>query len=37
MVYSVSPVDGTGRWDAFLARGATHFAADAHGRQVTRP
>jgi hypothetical protein len=37
MVYSVSPVDGTGRWDAFLTRGATHFAADAHGRQVTRP
>jgi hypothetical protein len=37
MVYSVSPIDATGRWDAFLTRGATHFAADAHGRQVTRP
>ena len=37
MVYSVSPIDGTGRWDAFLTRGATHFAADAHGRHVTRP
>jgi hypothetical protein len=37
MVYSVSPIDRTGRWDAFLKRGATHFAADAHGRHVTRP
>jgi hypothetical protein len=37
MVYSVSPIDKEGRWDAFLKRGATHFAADAHGRHVTRP
>ncbi|HKP89174.1 MAG TPA: hypothetical protein VJT75_04290 [Thermoleophilaceae bacterium] len=37
MVYLVSPIDRTGRWDAFLKRGATHFAADAHGRHVTQP
>jgi hypothetical protein len=37
MVYTVSPIDGEGRWDAFLTKGATHFAADAHGRHVTQP
>jgi hypothetical protein len=37
MVYSVSPIDGTGRWNAFLAGSGTHFAADAHGRHVTQP
>lgn len=37
MVYSVSPIDGTGRWNAFLKRDATHFAADAHGNHVTQP
>lgn len=37
MVFSTNPVDREGRWDAFLTGGATHFAADAHGRNVTRP
>jgi hypothetical protein len=37
MVYSVSPIDGTGRWGAFLKGTGTHFAADAHGRQVRQP
>jgi hypothetical protein len=37
MVYSVSPIDETGRWDAFMTRGGTHFAADAHGHHVTQP
>jgi hypothetical protein len=37
MVFSTNPIDRDGRWDAFLTGGATHFAADAHGRHVTRP
>jgi hypothetical protein len=37
MVFSTSPIDRRGRWDAFLTGGATHFAADAHGRHVTQP
>ena len=37
MVFSVNPIDREGRWDAFLTAGATHFAADAHGRHVTQP
>jgi hypothetical protein len=37
MVFSTNPVDRGGRWDAFLTGGATHFAADSHGRRVTRP
>jgi hypothetical protein len=37
MVFSTNPIDREGRWDAFLTGGATHFAADAHGRRVTQP
>jgi hypothetical protein len=37
MVFSTNPVEPEGRWDAFLSGGATHFAADAHGRDVTQP
>jgi hypothetical protein len=37
MVYTISPIDRTGGWDAFLTRTATHFHADAHGRHVTQP
>ena len=33
----VGKLDREGRWDAFLTAGATHFAADAHGRHVTQP
>jgi hypothetical protein len=38
MVFLVSPIDRSGGWEAFLANADhTHFHADAHGRNVTRP
>ena len=37
MVFTVSPIDRTGGWDAFATRPPAHFHADAHGRHVTRP
>ena len=37
MVFSTNPIDRAGRWDAFVTESAMHFAADAHGRHVTRP
>jgi hypothetical protein len=37
MVFTVSPIDRTGGWDAFAARPPAHFHTDAHGRHVTRP
>jgi hypothetical protein len=37
MVFTVSPIDRTGGWDAFATRPPAHLHADAHGRHVTRP
>jgi hypothetical protein len=38
MVFNTNPIDREGSWEVFLATGDhTHFHADAHGRNVTRP
>lgn len=37
MVFTLSPIDRTGSWDAFLVASARHFHADANGRHVTQP